>query len=416
MTLIEIFDRFAPKNMALCLHLRPEKLILVGDQEQIDLFLPRCRELLAARSMQTKVTCCHVNLDKVEQTVGKLETILREENECAVDIAGGDERIVLAVGAALAALEGRQRKKVTVRKVDLETGTVKTLWGDRETSEPLSVKMTVRDMVKLQGGTLHPTTTQPAANCEPADLDGLWDLMRRNPRGWNRSITYLREFESRTEPNDQIYLSLRMLRGSIKNFDEKLTQVRGILADLRECGAIRDHSRGDSLRYSYTSPLVRACTLGPGNILENKALLEARSLRLDGKPYFQDCQMGVHIDWDGVVYGTPRIPETRNEVDLVLMRGMTPLFVSCKNGDIEEEEIYKLHTVATRFGGPHARKMLIATAIGNGLPEDRPLRKRAEDMAITLVTDAASLTGRDWAELFMQAMRPSGADATDKER
>lgn len=409
MTLIEIFDRFAPENIAGCLHLQPEKLIFVGDQAQIEPFLPRCRAFLAQRGIAAQVVCRPVPLEQVEKIVAELARILREETQCVIDIAGGDERILMAVGVALTGLDRQQREKVTVQKLDLETGTVQTLHGCGETVAQIPVDLQVREMVQLQGGVLHPTTIQPAARYTAADLDGLWDLVCRDPRAWNRRLSFLGELEKRADSKQQVFLPLRAIRGSIKDFENKLTQVRALLADLRACGAIRDHSRGDHLEYTYTSPLMRACTLKAGNALETKALLEARTLQLDGKPYFHDCQMGVHIDWDGQVHNTKQIPETRNEVDLILMRGMTPLFVSCKNGDVEEEELYKLHTVATRFGGDHARKMLIATALGGSCAEGCSLRQRAADMGITLVTDAVTLSKQDWQDIFMQAMQRGGA-------
>jgi len=42
-----------------------------------------------------------------------------------------------------------------------------------------------------------------------------------------------------------------------------------------------------------------------------------------------------------------------------MTRGMVPFFVSCKNGNVDVNEIYKLHTVSTRFGGKYAKKILI---------------------------------------------------------
>ena len=110
--------------------------------------------------------------------------------------------------------------------------------------------------------------------------------------------------------------------------------------------------------------------------------------------------MGVHIDWDGVVHdSSQRIPETRNEIDVLVTRGVTPLFISCKNGDVDEEELCKLHTVATRFGGETAKKMLVATNLQKKNPmATNAFIQRAKDMGIHLVTDAGKLSHRGWQE------------------
>ena len=112
--------------------------------------------------------------------------------------------------------------------------------------------------------------------------------------------------------------------------------------------------------------------------------------------------MGVKIDWDGA------IPEsryaftgTRNEIDVLLMHGATPLFVSCKNGDVKTEELYKLHTVATRFGGPYAKKMLVVSDLEQkDAASAQALACRAWDMDIFMVSAAAELDDRQWQEIF----------------
>jgi hypothetical protein len=87
------------------------------------------------------------------------------------------------------------------------------------------------------------------------------------------------------------------------------------------------------------------------------------------------------------------------------MHDLTPLFVSCKNGHIGDEELYKLHTVAQRFGGPHAGKMLIATNLDQkSAAANSSFAQRAWDMDIFLVTDAAELTASQWSECFKSAM------------
>lgn len=76
--------------------------------------------------------------------------------------------------------------------------------------------------------------------------------------------------------------------------------------------------------------------------------------------------------------------DTKNEVDVIMMRGMMPIFVSCKNGYINMEELYKLTAVADRFGGKYSKKVLVATALDN-LDHSNYIRQRAADMGIRLL-------------------------------
>lgn len=406
MTLIECFDRSLMENIAGCLYLRPEKLILLGDEARMQAPARHYRTVLKQRGLDTQVVLRNLRKGDVAGTARELADIVRKEAECVIDLSGGDEQVILAVGATLAGLDDDRRRHVSVQKFDPERGTAQDCDGDGRVISGHAAALSVRELVALNGGTATAGTPQISGDRETAALDRLWSMAASDPKGWNRSMAVLGEFESRSDSKTQICLSLDRLRGGIRNFDEKEAQIRDLLEEFRDRGIIHDRSSRDVLRYSYTSPLLRCCTQKAGNILEIKTLLEARALREDGRPYFDDCQMSVTIDWDGIVHDPmERVPETRNEIDVVLTRGLVPLFISCKNGDIGDEELYKLHTVATRFGGPYARKMLIATDLDRkSAAADRSFVQRAWDMDIFVVTDAAELSREDWARTFRTAM------------
>jgi len=205
-----------------------------------------------------------------------------------------------------------------------------------------------------------------------------------------------------------VYLPISSIAGGMRDFEEKETIVREFLEELHNCGVIHDRSSYNVLRYSYTDPIFSYALSKAGNMLELMTLAQARCLRQGGKRYFNDCQTSVHIDWDGIVHDDAmrKTPETRNEIDMIAMHGMVPFFVSCKNGGIEEVELYKLNTVAERFGGPYAKKLLIATDLGQtgSTYTNLTYEQRAEDMNIHLVKNAAGLSDAGWAEVFRKAI------------
>ena len=45
-----------------------------------------------------------------------------------------------------------------------------------------------------------------------------------------------------------------------------------------------------------------------------------------------DYAVGVIVDWDGV---DDSGAETSNEIDIMLVKGFTPVFISCKNGHVD---------------------------------------------------------------------------------
>ena len=84
--------------------------------------------------------------------------------------------------------------------------------------------------------------------------------------------------------------------------------------------------------------------------------------------------------------------DTENESDGVMMRGMVPVFISCKNGYIDREELYKLNVVANRFGGKYAKKVLFATSLDDS-DYSQFLRQRAKDMGIKVIEGQNSDNG-----------------------
>jgi len=159
------------------------------------------------------------------------------------------------------------------------------------------------------------------------------------------------------------------LRGLDENFLASL--VDGEFIHLEAFG------KNSAWKCTFSSPYVRDCLLKAGTLLEYKTYMTALYPPdgAESSPY-TDGGAGVVIDWEEAVQkkaaagqqqtGKPinsrhsRRPvqpvTTRNEIDTLLMRGLTPVFISCKNGEVDTDELYKLGTVAGRFGNRYAKR------------------------------------------------------------
>jgi hypothetical protein len=74
------------------------------------------------------------------------------------------------------------------------------------------------------------------------------------------------------------------------------------------------------------------------------------------------------------------------------MHGVVPVFVSCKNGQVTPEELYKLNTVAERFGGRYAKKVLVAPALDSLGETGKYVRRRAKEMHIKILDDVYDIS------------------------
>lgn len=385
MTLIECLDPQPIRNMAGCLQLRPEKLIFLGREEDLRVHVPQYQEFLDNREQKTEVFAAEVDMNDRADIESTLRYILKAEKDCVIDVTGGAEELLLAVGAVSASCGDR----LTLHKADLSAASI-----------------TVSELIHLHGGTIHPKTRQPNMEAKAGDLQPIWALSVSDPKEWNRRVGILNAFESRSEDKENIELRIRDLEQSIPDFHQKEFVVRNLVDMLSQAGVVEDRSSFGYIRYRYNDPLIHESVKKAGNLLEMKTLLEARAVRDGDRAYFDAALMSVTIDWDGIVHESrKKVAETRNEVDVVLTRGMTPLFISCKNGSVDENELYKLNTVAERFGSGYAKKMLIVSRLdmGNEIANEA-FARRAEDMGVYLVKNAADLSSRQWKQVLKEAM------------
>ena len=141
------------------------------------------------------------------------------------------------------------------------------------------------------------------------------------------------------------------------------------------------------------------CLTKAGSLLEYYTYKTVLSVKRDGEYVYDDAEVGVVIAWDDDVNGT------RNEIDCMVMGGVIPVFISCKNGNVETDELYKLDAVADRFGHEYAKTALASTVF---FDEDHPsydgdmalmnLKNRADDMGIRLLSKLHQTTEEKFAK------------------
>jgi hypothetical protein len=148
-----------------------------------------------------------------------------------------------------------------------------------------------------------------------------------------------------------------------------------------------EKSTHSSVVFRYKNKIVEECLSKSGSVLEYYTYKTALYAEEDGKPLFDDAEIGIIIGWDNDPSGT------RNEIDVMLMRGMLPVFISCKNGDVKSDELYKLETVAKQFGGDYSEKALVSSAFFDpaskvyaGDKGASNFRDRASDMGVRLIS------------------------------
>ena len=175
-----------------------------------------------------------------------------------------------------------------------------------------------------------------------------------------------------------------------------MIDVRSVFGELERKGLLQTQRKDGIFSVAYKNAQVKRCLTKAGQVLEMKVFLAAlEATEKNGERSYDDVMNGVYIDWDGTVHAGQDVADTENEIDVMMMYGMIPVFVSCKNGVTDINELYKLDAVAARFGGAYAKRVVVATSLGDSMTSEY-FRMRAADMNIRLVENVQELNDREW--------------------
>ncbi len=389
MTLIELYDRSPIENIIGILSMMPDKVYFVGAHHPMLDHVDRITQVLSARGLTIDVEIHTVDPFDLSSVRKTLTEIVEDEPHCVIDTLGGDERLLMIASELI------MKYNLQAQHIHIPTGTVTDTDGDGTLVPTTAPILSVEEIITLHGGTVTACTTAPA--CHEEDADKLWALTCHHPREWNNNLKFLATIEKHHHRGQTVSLAPNM----VSRFDRaRYAAIRDKLSDR---GIIRIESTPKEIRYTYVQPYMRSMLEKAGNILEHKAFFEAKRAVHRNQPLFNDVCMGVEIEWDHEL--PPTNKKTNNEIDLLLMHGVQPLFVSCKNGDVDENELYKLATVADRFGGEYAKKMLIVTELEpDSLQARNAIIQRAADMGIYLVPNAGRLEPHEWTAAFVKVL------------
>ncbi|MBQ8185964.1 MAG: DUF1887 family protein [Clostridia bacterium] len=399
MTLIEIFDRTPVENIISTLAVKPDRVIFVGpDSKKARRAIPAYRQILENRGIRSEMSVHGVAKNDLEGILEELNKIFADPDEknFIIDISGGDEGSLVAVGMILGGHAKPAGKRICAFRIN-PVSRHATLFELKHTDGGISVERTICDFsagtqvyltveedVILHGGkVLDRGLKFERGDAVEEDIDVMWTLCWTKCKNWNVEIGRISAAISRYTDDGDVYII------SDEAFKKGRNQVDRALFDrFIEDGLILPVKKdGDLLSFRFKNRIVKECLTKAGSLLEYYTYKTALSVKRDNAYLYDDAEVGVVICWDDDVEGT------RNEIDCMVTSGVIPVFISCKNGNIETDELYKLNSVADRFGHEYAKTALASTVF---FDEDDPsydgdmaannLKNRADDMGIRMLS------------------------------
>lgn len=394
MTIIEFFDTNHVENVVSALTCNPDKVILIGNNtKRIDRYIKIYKKITEDRGLKTEFFSRSVNKNSLEDIIETLTEIVEENDDCIFDLEGGEE--LLLVGAGYVA--GKYSDRVRLHSFNIRSNTMIDCDSDGEINQVFPIEMTIEENVRIYAGQVirdqEGFEKWDYSDDFKSDVFILWEICKGNPKEWNKFCSCLSEEINATIGHS--FVLDRMTAGTTWNALAARID-HSILKRLNNVEIIRNLRIGsDGIHFDFKDEQIKRCLLKCGQVLELYITFIAKALtdRI-GKPVYNDVQCGVLLDWDNPDINNDKYNSytTTNEIDIMLMKGIVPVFVSCKNGVTDIGELYKLNTVAERFGGKYARKILLISDHHNSTYTPEHVLARAEDMNIIVVPDVAKLS------------------------
>ena len=403
MTYIEFFVNDHIENICSSILSTPERVILFGDSvKHMRAHAERYAEIMRGRGADVEFVCRSVKRSSVSDMTRELSSIVESGGDFVIDLTGGEDLFLVAAGITAERYRDRQ---VQMQRFNIRSSIETDVDADRNLFVPTDeAHISVEENIRIYGGDVVFAEDRSGAtyrwDMNPGfrqDICSMWNICRKDPGLWNIHANVFDTADRYISPEDgrlAVRVPEEQLRNEVKRQGRKYVfSYEKVIGDLVSAGVLRSFSCKDGLvSYEYKDGQVRRCLTSAGRTLEMKIYLTALEAReSNGTPTYSDAMNGVFIDWDGKTGPESGRYGTENEIDVMMMHGMVPVFVSCKNGAVDIDELYKLNTVAGRFGGKYAKKILVASSLDDN-DNSGHLRQRARDMGIR-VFDGLSRSG-----------------------
>lgn len=385
-TVIEFFDEDPIENLITCINYKLDKVLYFGHKDSMtQKRIQITRDSLKRICNITEVEFIELSKKSLDRVVEILEREVNEEkkqgNQCFFDLTGGEGLILVAMGILSTKYE------TPMHRYDIWSGEL-TVFRNKEglrideAVPSKEVKLSLDDMIAMWDGVINYRQQKMAkSHLEEkefiADFEKIWSVAGRDAKKWNTFSGIFKRFAGDENENLTVTAPVKELDKCIRQYGA-LTR-RGAIAMLHELNdlGILEHVKTDNekLRYKFKNAIVKECLLDAGCALELHTYYEMKN---SGR--YSDCRVGVHIDWDGKIGGKEQ--DVINEIDVLALEGYIPVFISCKNGKVNQMALYELDAVASRFGGRYVRKEMRA---GQELSE--AYANRAREMQIEVRYD-----------------------------
>lgn len=279
-----------------------------------------------------------ISLNKITDD---LNLFLTNYDSVTLDVFGGDS--ILAIFMYQYALD----RKIQLLAMDVDHG-LQYDWklGKLEKKNLVVPTLSIQQLIALRGGKLLKSKQPFHTPKQIAAIKKLANFALTNPEEWLKVTQF---FASARTSN------LHSETGKeLENNGKRYSYPKSIISLLTDADLLHiEEETSKQVSYTFSTPEAQLLCRSKGHILELYLYL----LALESE-YFDECMIGAEIDWNGIF---PEADNVQNEIDVVLRKGQSIIFISCKMTDLSVEAINELEVYANHFAGESCLKLIVCS-------------------------------------------------------
>ena len=394
---VEFFSDEALENVMCLLQYRPGRIVYLGYKVTMVTRKMKSLSKFASKvSPETELEFIEVERDSLDSCIESLTSVADRYPDAYYELTGGGEMLLIAFGFLSAT------RKLKTLRIDPYTGLeVNMLPGEKPTQHKDRIKISVKENMILHGGLLTRQTgsysTWNFTSEFREDIRTVWEIAKKLEHKWNKYCAVIDDVIKANPCDETGYYVLPK---------SSLGESGTLFGKLNGKGLLRDFTQDNKrIRFRFKNSSIRNIVTKTGNILE----LHVYEVASRAPEIFTDKIIGAMIDWNGdkneaekqvfasqyekYMYSSY---DTMNEIDVILMRGAAPIFISCKSGKAGSNALHELETVTRRFGGKYASKALaMALPLEPSQNGTSFFRERAKEMHIWVIDNIYHLTDEE---------------------
>jgi len=277
----------------------------------------------------------------LEQLADQLDYCLAGYDKILLDVFGGDSLLALSL------YQYGLDRHLPIVAMDVERGKQYKWTASQLEKEDLDIPtLSIQQLIALRGGKML-KSKRPVHSVEQiAAIKKLASSAIANPSHWYQ----VTQFFSLAKTNDLHAETKKILENNGKYYHYPESLIPLLVEAGMLCIESEDKKR---VAYSFPSQEAQVFCRNKGHILEVYLYLLALESQL-----FDECMIGGEIDWNGIF---PEADNVQNEIDVILRKGRSITFISCKMTDLSVEAINELEVYANHFVGESCLKLIVCT-------------------------------------------------------